>query len=726
MTSASPTRREFLKASAITGGGLVVGFHFPAAAATPAGTGNWAPNAFLQVTPDNRFIFHCPRDEMGQGVTTGLGTLVAEELDVDPGRLEVRLTGVDSAYDNPGYRMQLTGGSNSVSAHYRQLRQVGADARALLLQAAARDLGVDVAAISTGDAQVVVSGERYPYGQFVATASSLPDPKNVPLKSPADFRYIGTTFPRLDAVEKSTGTAVYGIDVDLPGMHHAVVVRCPVAGGKLKALNSRAARAMTGVTDVIEISSGAAVVAEQFWQARKAAQALEVDWDLPELATVSTEDVRNDFAAALAEEEGVTAGEAGDLQAGFAQSDTTVDSEFWTPYLAHAPLEPMNAVARLENGKLEIWSGSQSPSIAAGLAARALDMDKDDVVFHSLYSGGGFGRRATLHHVVEAAELAAATGKPIQVLWTREDDMRHGVYRPASLMRIRAGVDEAGRITAWDARRAGGNHTPTSIGNSLQGLVPGFVPDALLDLARYMATKAFSDWTVDSGSVEGLLGDYDFPNRRVLHTTVEHGLPLTFWRSVGHSFTAFAKEVTVDELAHARGLDPVELRLRNSLDNPRMANVIRVAGGHREAAPGRATGFAAHSSFGSFVAQVAEVSVTDGQLRVHRVTCVVDCGQVINPDIVRAQMEGGIVFGLTAALHGNLELDNGAIVESNFHDYPLLRIDESPEIEVIMIPSEEDPSGVGEPGVPPIAPAVANAVFAATGQRLRSLPLRLA
>lgn len=726
------SRREFLRAAGIAGGGLVVGFSLTGcgAGAPPlkALAGAFAPNAFLQITPDNQVRFYCPRDEMGQGVTTGLTTLVAEELDVAPSNVLVEFAGVHPDYANPDFGAQGTGGSTSIKAHYQQLRQVGADVRAVLLQAAALDLGVAQGQLATDDGHVLSNGRRLPYGRFVATAAGLPLPEGAPLKQPGEFKHIGKPFPRLDGLAKATGEAVYGIDVEVPGMHHAVVRRSPVAGGLLKSADTSKAEAMPGVTDVVAIASGVAVVARRHWQAKAAADALDVQWSLPALVQVSTKQVKADYAAAMASEEGESAAGQGDVQGALEAAQTVLENEYWAPYLAHAPMEPMNAVVRVENGEADVWTGSQGPGIAQGLVARHAGLDLEKVQSHQTYLGGAFGRRATLTHVVEATQIAVAANKPIHLLWSREDDLKSGVYRPASLVKLKAGLDGDGRISAWLAKRVGGNITPQTLGNALPALLPG-LGDGLVDWAGGLADGLFDGWVVDPLSVEGLHGDYDLPNHEVLHVTKDHGLPLTFWRSVGHSFTAFAKETMVDELAEQAGIDGVELRLRNTRRNPRLHNVVKAAGermGDMRPPAGRSLGLAAHGSFGSYVAEAAEVSVEKGAIRVHRVLCVLDCGRTVNPDIVRAQMEGSIMYGLTAALHGNLELENGEIRESNFHDYPILRMHEAPAVEVVIIDSGEAPTGVGEPGLPPIAPAVANAVYRQTGQRLRSLPLRVA
>ena len=726
------SRRRFLKTSGVAGGGLVVGFTLTGCSSSAPPVvrfeGDFVPNAFLQITPENHVRFYCPRDEMGQGVSTGLATLIGEELDVAPWEMEILWAGVHADYANPEFGVQGTGGSTSIKAHYRQLRQVGANVRAVLLEAAASQLGRPVAHLATDGGHLVVDGQRIPYGQFVATAAALEPPVEAPLKRASEFKFIGKEFARIDALDKSTGAAEFGVDVDLPNLHHGVVRRCPVVGGTLQSYRADKARAVPGVTDIVEIGSGVAVVADRYWSAKKAAEALEVAWNLPELAGLGTEQLRADYRAGL-DAEGDVADDRGDLEAGLAEADHVLENEYWAPYLAHAPMEPMNAVVRIEGDEAEVWTGCQGIVAAQGLVARYAGIDKEKVRAHNTYLGGGFGRRATLTHVIEATQLAVATGKPIKVLWSREDDIQSGIYRPASLMRIKAGVDDAGRLTAWQAKRVGGNITPDTLRNMMPALLPGAVSEGAIDWMVGLADGAFDGWVVDHSSVEGLYEDYDTANREVRHVTVNHGLPLTFWRSVGHSYTAFAKETMMDELAAKAGLDAVEFRLRNTQEKPRLHNVIQVAGERLRQWPrraGRHLGFAAHSSFNTDVAEVAEVSVENGAIRVHEVLCVVDCGVAVNPDIVRAQMEGSVMYGLTAALHGELDLENGAIRQSNFHDYPILRMNEAPSVEVVIIDSAEEPTGVGEPGLPPIAPAVANAVFAATGQRLRSLPLKLA
>ena len=733
MKSVNVSRRRFLQSSAVTGGGLVVGFSLSGCSSTAlplpvaAAEGAWTANAFVQILPDNTVRFYTARAEMGQGVTTGLATLLGEELDVNPLDMDVRLASAHEDYNNPLFGMQGTGGSSSTRAHFLPMRQAGANTRLLILQAAASDLGVELAALSTDNGHVVLAGQRYPYGDFIESASRLTIAADAALKPADQFQYIGRESRRVDAISKSTGTAEFGLDIDIPDLHYAVVVRAPVAGAKKLTADTAAARGMPGVTDIVDVASGVAVVAESFWQATQAASKVQVEWEETALSRVDTATLRADYAAALDAGDGVEGPDEGDVQAAFATASTVREADYWAPLLSHSPMEPMNAVVRIQGEEADVWTGIQFPFAVAGLVSRMADIPSENVRFHQTYLGGGFGRRGTITHLAEAADVAKQTGKPIQLVWTREDDIRQGPFRPASLMRIKAGVDESGQLVAWDTARAGGNISPNTFRTLLPALYP-WLADFLVEGVASASEMFFENFSTDESSTEGLFEDYDQPNTRVTHMTVEHGLPLTFWRAVGHSYTAFAKESMIDEIAQAAGIDEVTFRLQNTQSSPRRQNVIRIAGermAEMTVPEGHHLGMAMHHSFSTDVAEIAEVSVENGQIRVHKVTCVVDCGQAVNPDIVRSQMEGGIIYGLTAALYGDLNLDAGAVKESNFHDYPMLRMNESPEIEVVIVDSGTEPTGVGEPGLPPIAPAVANAVFKATGQRLRSLPLKL-
>ena len=733
MTSNTLSRRRFLKVSAQAGGGLFIAAQLPGCAfggALPIDLADdgFVPNAFLQLTTTNDIIFYCPADEMGQGIRTGLATLVGEELDVHPDKMRVVSAGSHEDYNNPEYEMQLTGGSNAIRAFHKPLRQMGADTRALLLNAASLDLGIPPGQLITENGMIIAGERRYPYGEFLGTASTLPLPEATPLKPADQFKFIGSEFPRIDAEEKTTGEAVFGIDIDIPDMVSAVVVRAPVAGSKVNSFNAEKALGLPGVIDVIEISSGVAVIAESYWQANRAATLVEINWQSTPLGSVSSATMRADLTAAIEEDSQATTDREGDPEHAFSQSGQTHSATFFTPLLAHAPMEPLNATLRLKNGVADLWTGVQAIGSAQGLIERITGYPREQIHVHNQYLGGGFGRRATLTHIVEVTEIALAVEKPVQLIWSRENDLQNGLYRPTSLMKLHAALDDTGRITGWQARRAGGNLTPDYMRNSLPALLPNlpeFVFEGMTAATDYMLKR----WTTDGSSVEGLHETYDLPNREISHVTVDHGLPLTFWRSVGHSYTGFAVESMMDELAEAANLDPVSFRLKQLESKPRMAGVIAKAGELMQAMSvpeDHHLGVAAHSSFSTDVAQIAEVSVTGNKIRVHKVICVVDCGLAVNPDIVRSQLEGSVMFALTATLHGKIDLEQGAVVQSNFHDYPILRMDEAPAVEVVIMPSDAGPTGIGEPGVPPLAPAVANAVYRATGQRLRELPLRLA
>ena len=735
MSNQTLSRRHFLKASGMVGGGIVVAVALPGCAfkgphpieVTDAG---FVPNAFLQITPDNHVTFYCPSDEMGQGIRTGLATIVGEELDVNPATMLVKAAGSHEDYNNPEFRVQGTGGSNAVRVFYEPLRQVGADTRALLLNAASLDLGIPADQLLTADGFIVAGDRRYPYGDFVETASSLEMPIATELKAPSHFKYIGADAPRVDALAKATGTANFGIDADVPGMVYAVVVRPPVAGSKALSFDDSTARVAPGVLAVVPVSSGVAVVAERYWQANQAAKKLTIDWEETPLSTVTSEQVRQDLSAALEADNDTESTRAGDPEKAFAGADagTILETDYYAPFLAHAPMEPLNATLRITEDGADLWTGVQFVGAAQGVLERLTGLPRGNIKIHNQFLGGGFGRRATLSHIVEVAEIALSVDKPVQLLWSREDDLRHGFYRPAAMMKIKAAADSEGHITAWQARRSGANISAQTFKNALPGVLPN-LPTGLLNGLAGAMDYVFKNWAVDGSSVEGLHETYSLPSYQVSHASVDHGLPTTFWRSVGHSYTSFAVESMMDELAEAKQLDPVALRLKNLNDKPRMQNVVAEAGQLMAAMTvpeNHHLGFAAHSSFGTDVAQIAEVSVTEGQIRVHKVTCVVDCGLAVNPDIVTAQLEGAVMFALTAALYGSIDLEGGAVVQSNFHNYPILRMNESPAVDVVIIESETPPTGIGEPGVPPLAPAVANAVYRATGQRLRDLPLQLA
>ena len=735
-TQINTSRRQFLKNTTLAGGGLIVGLPLigfsQSASATDAQT--LTPNAVLQVTPNNEVHFYLPRSEMGQGVYTGLTTIIAEELDVLPSAIIVHQTGFHDDYANPEFGLQITGGSTSMKGHFMPLRQLAANVRLVIRQAAAKQLNLPLESIRTQDRQIFIQGKAFAYGEFVDIAQSLDFPENAALKPPSEFKYIGKYNQRLDAKAKSTGTAVFGIDVDFEGLHKAALKRCPVSGGTVKSFNGEAAQSMPGVKAIVAIHNGVAVVAEHYYQAKNALQKVKVDWQLPdELKSFSSASTEKNNGKGLFEQgltfEGDNGHEQGDADA-LSKSNQVISAQYWAPYLAHATMEPMNCTVKIVGNKVDVWVGSQAPGLVKSIAALFADVSTDDVTVHSTFLGGGFGRRSGSDFVAEAAAIAKQSKLPVQLIWSREDDTQHDLYRPASLAKFDIGVNKDGTIHSWNVKRVGPNIMPYLMDETVDALAPGFLPNAMVDWISKRGYGLFDGLVVDPSSIEGLYEDYDIAHKNVQHVTVDPGLPLGFWRSVGHSFSGFFKESMMDEVAIAQRQDPVDYRLQHLKNNPRLAATLKLAAKKanwgQPLNKGHFHGVATHESFGSYVSQIAEVSVNNKQIKVHKVTCVIDCGTVVNPDVVKEQMESGIIFGLTAALYGEITLKDGVVEQSNFHDYPMLRMNESPEFDIHIIDSKEPPMGVGEPGLPPIAPAVANGIFAATGERLRSLPLRLA
>jgi len=730
----SLSRRDVLKAFGLSGTGLVLGLHPSLSLATDSLVdqgGNFDP--FLHLAEDGQFTFIFPRAEMGQGAIQGLTTLVAEELNLDIESIQVLHAPANNAlYMNPLVQgMQITGGSTSMIAHYEPLRQTAADFRATIINAAAMDLGVAANDLNLDQGRIVTASDDYPWQQFIATAAQGDRSTGTP-KAPADFKLIGQNSRRLDAMAKATGTAVYGLDIDIENMHRAVVVRCPVIGGAPKTFDAQAALNSPGVIGVYPIFSGVAVVADQLWNARLGASLLEIEWDLPEpLRGIQSAQLPAAFSAAADAEDGLTGHEEGDVESAMAQAKTTLTQDYYAPYLAHATMEPMTATMHLTESSCDIWTGTQAPDAAQALVVSKTDLEPEQVRVHNCMLGGGFGRRAAADVIRELVEVAQAAGVPVQMTWSREDDMRNDYYRPPAFMRMQAGIDETGRLAALDAKRVG----PQILGHQMKDMAQILGAEMLPEgaarwLGGTLANFAVDHIEPDPPSLEGLVEDYDCANKRAAQITLDPGLRLGYWRSVGHSYTAFGKESLMDELAEKTQQDPVDFRLAHLTGNSRLRGTLEAvaaaANWHERRAAGAHIGVASHFSFQTAVSEIAEVDVSDGNIRVTKVWCAVDCGYAVNPDVVRAQMESGIVYGLSAALYGDITLVDGAVQEGNFNDYPALRIAEMPEIEVIIVNSADKPlGGVGEPGTPPIAPAVANAIFAATGQRLRSLPLQL-
>ncbi len=715
------SRRGFLIGAAATGTALVVGFRSnPAAAAetppfiVPAKAVD-PFTAYVKIDADNSVTVYSAHMDMGQGIYNGVATLLAEELGADWSQIKVEGgAGNTAAYGNLtwGGVMQGTGGSSGIASSWNRYRQAGATAREMLKVAAADAWKVPAAEIKVDKGVLThASGKKGGFGEFATAAAKVKLAAAAPLKDPKDFTLIGNEkLPRFDSAPKVRGKQDFTIDVKLPGMLTAVPIHPSLFGATVKSFDASKAKAIKGVVDVVAMSSrGLAVVAEDMWSAIKGREAVTVVWDESQAEKRSSAELAKEYRDLVAKPGAAVARNDGDVEAAFKTAAKVVETTYEFPYLAHAALEPLNAVARRNaDGTLEIWGGHQMPDLYQGTAAQIAGVTPDKVTMHVMKTGGSFGRRAVTDSdvIVEAVAIAKAMDwkAPIKVQWTREDDMRGGRYRPAYVHRVKAGIDKDGKVIAWQ------NHI---VGQSIIGGTPfegGLVKNG-----------------IDATSVEGASNiPYAIPNVKVELTTTKNGVPVLWWRAVGSTHTAYAVEATIDELARAAGKDPVAMRLSMLEHHPRHAGVLKLAaekiGWSSPAPAGRFRGVAVAEAFNTFVAQVAEISLADGKPKVERVVCAVDCGIAVNPDQIRAQMEGGIGFGLGAILKSQLTLDGGKVVEGNFDGYDVLRIDEMPKVEVHIVPSTEYPSGVGEPGVPPIGPAVANAYFAATGKRVRILP----
>ena len=708
---AAPSRRAFLK----TGGALVIACFVPIAIRralaedTPAAAKKpVSPNAFIRIAPDESVTILLKHSEMGQGVWTSIPMVVAEELGCDWSRVRVEHAPAAPESAHTAFGMQMTGGSTSTWESFDQLRTAGAMAREMLVAAGAKKLDA-----APGDCRAengyVMHGERkLSYGSLAAAAAELPAPAEVKLKDASAWTLIGKPTRRLDSKAKVTGTAEYGIDVKRPDMVVAVVARSPVFGGKVRRFDATKAKAVPGVIDAVEIPSGVAVVGKHFWAAKQGREALVVEWDDGAGKSLSTAGLREDYRK-LAATPGKTAKSAGDVDAALKGAPGAIEAEYEVPFLAHAPMEPLNCTVSIGKDGCDVWTGTQFQGVDQKVVAEMLGIQPEQVRIHTTFLGGGFGRRATpkSDFVSEAVAVAKATGKTVKVVWTREDDIRGGYYRPMWLSRLRAALGEDGKPVAW---------SHTIVGQSILAGTP-------------FAAAMIKDG-LDGTSVEGAADSpylAAIPAYRVDLHSPESPVTVLWWRSVGHSHTAFVVECFLDELAAASKTDPLTLRLQLLDGQPRMKAVLQraaaEAGWDSPAPAGRARGLALHHSFETTVAQVAEVSLEGGQPRVHRVTCAVDCGRVVNPDGVAAQLEGAVGFGLTAVLHGAITLREGRVQQSNFHDYQMLRMNEMPVMDVHLLKGSGEPGGMGEIGTSMVAPAFVNALFAATGKRFRSYPV---
>ncbi|MGF6425088.1 molybdopterin cofactor-binding domain-containing protein [Bradyrhizobium elkanii] len=707
--AADLSRRNFLRAGAIAGGGLLLSVSLPFASreSEAAASDAFVPNAFVRIGSDGKVVLTMPYVEMGQGTYTSIPMLIAEELEI--GLTQVRLEHAppsDKLYANPLLGVQATGNSNAMRGAWQPMRKAGATAKAMLVAAAAKRWNVELGACraENGEVHHTASGRKLGYGELATDAAQMAVPENVTLKSPSEFKLIGTPAKRLDTPSKINGTAVYGIDARPPGVKVATLAQSPVFGGRVKRVDDAAAKAVKGVRQIVTLDDAVAVVADHMGAAKKGLAALAIEWDEGPHAKLATSDIARELEAATTKP-GTVAQNIGDADKAMAGAATKVEATYQLPFLAHATMEPMNCTVHVRPDGCEIWVGSQALSRAQAMAAKVLNMPPEKVVVHNHLLGGGFGRRLEVDGVIRAVQIAKQVDAPVKLVWTREEDIQHDMYRPYWCDRISVGLDASGKPVAWNNRFAG-----SSV------------------LARW-APPAFRNG-LDPDTTEGAIDlVYDIPNFHVEYVRVEPpGIPTAFWRSVGPSHNVFVTESVIDELAAAAKQDPVDYRRALLGKSPRAKAALELAaakagwGGKLPA--GRGRGVSLQFVFGSYLAQVAEVEVArDGSVRVHRVVCAMDCGTVVNPDTVQAQLQSGINFGVTAALYGEITLKDGRVEQSNFDSYQMLRIDQAPAIEVHIVPSTEPPGGMGETGTSGIVPAISNAIFAATGKRLRKMPV---
>lgn len=710
--SISLDRRDFLKKTAAGGAGLVIGFYLPgkyeALAGVPPKDSTFI-NAWVRIAPDDSVTLLIDKSEMGQGVSTALSMILADELDLDWKRIQTEFAPADPKYFNPVFGLQGTGGSTSVRGSWEPLAKAAAAAREMLVATAAKRWGVDPGACRTENSAVVntASGKRLGYGSLVEEAAELPVPVNPKRKEVSEYKFIGKPTKRIDSAVKANGKAEFGIDVRRPKMLHAVVARCPVFGGKVKSFDATKAKSVRGVKNVVQISTGVAAVADNTWSAMEGRRALEINWDEGPNAKNSSDAIRKLYQGRL-EQSGAIARKDGDVDAALAGAAKKVEAVYEVPFLAHATMEPMNCTADVRVDGCDIYAPTQFQTFAQNTGAKIAGLKPEQVRIHTTYLGGGFGRRGEQDFVAEAVELSKAMNAPVQVTWSREDDMQHDFYRPSVMVKLTGGLDASGNAVAWKSRIVG-----PSI---MSRFFPGSVKNG-----------------IDETAVEGIVTlKYGVPNFFVDYLLTEPGVPVGFWRSVGNSHNGYIAECFVDEMARAAGKDPVEFRRTLLAKEPRLMGVVNLAadkaGWTKPLPTGHYRGFAVVESFGSFVAEAAEISLDHkaGTVKVHNVVAAVDCGRHVNPETIRAQIQSAIIFGLTAALKGEITIANGRVEQANFNDYDMVRIDEAPHVEVHIVDSKDAPGGIGEPGTPPIAPAVCNAIFSATGKPVRRLPIRAA
>lgn len=707
LTAQGMNRRSFLKSGAAGAAGLLVGFYFhgdmellAAAPGEPV-----VLNAWIHVGTDDFVTILIDKSEMGQSILTGLAMIAADELDCDWKKVRTEFAPADKVYINPRFGVQGTGGSSGTPTSWNPLRKASATARAMLLEAAAQKWGVDASQCRAGNSTIlhVPTKRRLTYGSLAEAAAKLPVPQDVPLKTPSQYQIIGKPTKRLDTPAKVNGSAQYGIDVRQPGMLYAVIARCPVFGGKVASFDAAKAKAIPGVKDAIQISNGVAVVADNTWAAMQGRRALEVQWDEGPNAKLTSADIGKSLADAAARP-GAIARKEGDVDAGLAAAATKFEVDYEVPFLAHATMEPQNCTAHVRADRCDVWAPTQAQTSSQATAAKITGLDISSVFIHTTFLGGGFGRRFEADFIGEAVEVSKAMSAPVKVTWSREDDMQHDYYRMVSHARCTAGLDADGWPVVWSSRVS----SPSL-------------------LARFGPLKD----NFDHRSVESLDNvPYTIPNILIDFQLVNTGVPIGFWRSVGASQNGFFLESFIDEMATAGKKDPYELRRRLLAKSPRHLAVLETAaqnaGWGKPLPAGRFRGIAVVTSYDGFVAHVIEISVNrkDRTLKVHRVVCALDCGRIVNPSSIDAQARSSVVYGLTAALHSAITIDRGRVQQNNFNDYQMLRFDEMPDVEVHVISSDGPPTGAGEFVLPPVAPALCNAIFAATGRRVRRLPVQ--
>ena len=736
--SSGMSRRRFLKIGAFSGAALTLGIYLGTGGEQRKSTTEvwpdradcFRPNAWLNIGSDETVTVRVHHTEMGQGIATALAMIVAEELDADWADVRVEIAPAEAVYKNPRFNSQMTAASTSVRTSWDPLRRAGAAARQMLMAAAARTWKVPFEECRTERGAVVhvESGRRFRYGELVEAAASIPEPEQVILKKMDQYRFIGQPLLRLDAPEKINGSAVFGIDVQLPDMLNATVVHAPVFGAWVSGFDATVAGRMPGVRKVFAISSGVAVVADTFWQARTAAETVRVQWEHSDRQSVSSEALRERWIG-LCGTKGKSVHRQGDPERAFGSAARTIQAVYELPFQAHATPEPMNCTAHVKKDCCEIWAPTQNQDGAQEVAARITGLGYDRIVVHTPFVGGGFGRRVTVDYVAEAVEISQAMRAPVKVTWTREEDMRNDCYRPAVLGLLEAALNPEGRPTAWRHRIVGPDHMAHRLPDLIPTGLPYGVPRALRNAAGALAGVVLPRIVPGKKAIEGAAPlSYAVDNVAVEYVHDDPGVPLGFWRSVAFSQNVFFVESFMDEISAASARDPLELRLSLLNEAPRLKAVLMLAAEKanwgQNPPPGCHRGLAAYDFHGTQLAAVAEISVgKDDRIRVQRVVCAVDCGVVINPKTVAAQITGGIAFGLTAVLKSRITVTRGRVDQGNFDDFPLLRMHEMPEVEVHIVPSADPPTGIGESSVPIIAPAVVNAFFAATGRRIRKLPL---